>query len=298
LMESWEFPSDTYAVRSHLAGRGVDPDADLLVAHPRPGSTMLETGAIEALLEQQGEEIALICMSAVNYYTGQLLDLERITAAAHRHGCLAGFDLAHAAGNVPLRLHEWGVDFAVWCSYKYLNAGPGAVAGAFVHERHGNAADTPRLAGWWGNDPATRFRMHLNETFTPRPGADGWQLSNPPVLALAPLVASLAIFDEAEIPRLRDKSHRLTGYLEYLIDRIPGSPFEIITPRDPDARGCQLSLRVKRGGRTLFDRLQAGGVLGDFREPDVIRLAPVPLYNSFTDVWRAGQVLEAVSPLP
>lgn len=190
------------------------------------------------------------------------------------------------------------MDFAVWCSYKYLNAGPGAVAGAFVHERHGNAADTPRLAGWWGNDPATRFRMHLNETFTPRPGADGWQLSNPPILALAPLVASLALFDEAGIPRLRDKSRRLTGYLEYLIDRIPGAPFEIITPRDPEARGCQLSLRVKRGGRTLFDRLQAGGVLGDFREPDVIRLAPVPLYNSFTDVWRAGRALEAVSLLP
>jgi kynureninase len=213
LIESNAFPSDLYAVRSQLAFHGHDPDECLLVAEPREGEQALRTEDVESLLDRRGEEIALLLFGGVNFVTGQLFDLRRLTAAAQRNGCVAGFDLAHAAGNVPLQLHDWGVDFAAWCSYKYLNAGPGAVAGCFVHERHGSDPGLPRFAGWWGNDPETRFRMQLQRRFVPVAGADGWQLSNPPILALAPLKPSLELFDEAGIGALREKSLRLTGYL-------------------------------------------------------------------------------------
>jgi kynureninase len=217
--------------------------------------------------------------------------MERITRAAGRQGCVVGFDLAHAAGNVVLRLHDWQVDFAVWCSYKYLNSGPGAVAGCFVHERHGQNVHLPRLAGWWGNDPATRFQMHQQLEFVARPGADGWQVSNPPILAMAPLRASLALFDEATMPALRAKSELLTGYLEYLLDQIPAGRFEVITPRDPRQRGCALSILVRDRPRELLEALERQGVVCDFREPNVIRVAPVPLYNTFHEVWSFGRIL-------
>jgi kynureninase len=218
-----------------------------------------------------------------------VLDLPRLAAAARRQGCVVGLDLAHAAGNIPLRLHEWPIDFAVWCSYKYLNAGPGAVAGCFVHERHGANPALPRLAGWWGNDPATRFRMAPE--FVPRAGADGWQVSNPPILAMAPLLASLRIFDEAGMEALRRRSVRLTDYLLALVDRLPAGSVEVITPRRPDERGCQVSIRARRGGRPLHEALKAAGVVCDFREPDTVRVAPTPLYNTFHEVWRFTRIL-------
>jgi kynureninase len=233
-----------------------------------------------------------VLLGGVNYFTGQLLDIERITRAAHAQGCIVGFDLAHAAGNAVLRLHDWEVDFAVWCSYKYLNGGPGAAGGCFVHERHGRDTALDRFAGWWGNDPGTRFRMQSEREFVPVPGADGWQVSNPAILAMAPLRASFELFDEAGMEALRRKSEGLSAYLVHLLDRMPRAGIELITPRDPAARGCQISLRVSRGSRELFGALRADGVIGDFREPDVIRVAPVPLYNSFLDVWRFARILD------
>jgi kynureninase len=292
LMEEGAFPSDRYAVTSHLKTRGVDPAQALLLVRPRPGETTLRPEDLETLLQERGGEIAVVFLPGVQYYTGQLLDMGRITLAARGAGCLVGFDLAHAAGNAMVKLHDWNVDFAVWCSYKYLNGGPGAVGGCFVHERHGRDRTLPRYAGWWGNDPETRFQMHRNPEFIPVEGADGWQLSNPPILAMAPLLAALDLFDRSGMPALRGKSEELTGYLEFLLDRLPAGRLELITPGDPASRGCQLSLRVPRAGRDLFDALQARGFLGDYREPDVIRFAPAPLYNSFHEVWRLGHALE------
>jgi kynureninase len=294
-IEDCAFPSDTYAVESHIRQRRLDPATNLLVIRPREGETLLRTDDVETLLEQRGREIAVLLLSGVNYYTGQFFDLERITRAARRQGCVVGYDLAHAAGNTLLRLHDWDIDFAAWCSYKYLNAGPGAVAGCFVHQRHGKNLEIPRLAGWWGNQPETRFLMHLNQRFIPRPGADGWQISNPPILSLAPLRTSLTLFDRAGMPALRKKSVALTGYLETLIAAGLSERIEVISPRDPEARGCQLSLRVRGGGRDLFARIQAAGVLCDYRNPDVIRVAPVPLYNTFHEVWRFAQVLRELT---
>src|SRR5947209_3108179 len=245
------FPSDLYALQTHLRHRGYDPADALLFA-----STPEE---IDALLARRGGEIAVVMLNGVNFLTGRHYDIAAVTAAARAYGCVAGFDLAHAAGNVVLKLHEWDVDFAVWCSYKYLNGGPGAVGGCFVHEKHGRNQDLLRLAGWWGNDPATRFRMHLEPRFVPKPGADGWQVSNPPILAMAPLRASLALFDAATMPALRAKSERLTGYLQYLLDRLPPGRFEIITPRDPAARGCQLSILVRERPRELLAALEEEG---------------------------------------
>jgi kynureninase len=219
----------------------------------------------------------------VNYATGQVFDMARITEAGHRQGCVVAFDLAHAVGNIPLRLHDWGPDFAAWCSYKYLNAGPGAVAGCFVHERHARAWDRPRFAGWWGHEESTRFQM--GPEFHPMPGAEGWQLSNPPILALAPLRASMHIFCLAGMERLRAKSIALTGYLEFLLRGAGSKKFSIITPSEPERRGCQLSIRVPERGRALCDRLASQGILGDWREPDIFRVAPVPLYNSYRDVY-------------
>lgn len=295
LVEDCTFPSDTYAVKSQIAFHGFDPAGSHRVAKPRPGEETLRTEDLLSLLEEQGEEIALVFLGGVNYFTGQAFDLRSITEAAHRQGCLVGFDLAHAIGNIPLSLHDWGVDFAVWCSYKYLNAGPGAVGGCFVHERHGNNAALPRFSGWWGNDPATRFRMHLLPEFAPAPGAEGWQLSNPPILSMAPLCASLELFQQAGMQALREKSGLLTGYLEYLLHRIPAGAYRIITPDDPAQRGCQLSVSTKVPPRALLQALQSQGIVADFREPDVLRFAPVPLYNRFVEVWRLGQALYAAA---
>lgn len=292
LMEAPAFPSDSYAIKSQIAHHGLDPEESLLVVSPREGEHAIHFEDVEALLEKQGEEIALVLFAGVNFFTGQLIDMARITATAQKRGCAVGIDLAHAVGNVPLALHDWNVDFAVWCSYKYLNSGPGAVGGAYVHERHAANTELPRLAGWWGNDPATRFRMHLEPDFVPVPSADSWQLSNPPILAMAPLRTSFGIFDEAGgMAALREKSVRLTGYLEFLLERDPSKSVSIITPADERERGAQLSILVHEGGKELFGKLEAAGVKGDFREPNVIRVAPTPLYNTFHEVWRFAQIL-------
>ncbi len=290
LIEQGVFPSDAYAVTSQVRHHGREPRASLIVAAPRPGEATLRTEDLEDCIQKRGRETALVLLPGVQYLTGQVLDMQRITQAAHQQGCLVGLDLAHAAGNVCLRLHEWQVDFAVWCSYKYLNAGPGAVAGCFVHEKHGRNLDLPRLAGWWGNDPETRFRMRPE--FLPRAGADGWQVSNPSILAMAPLLASLALFEEAGMDALRARSARLSAYLLLLVDSLPAGRFEVITPRRPDERGCQVSLRVRDDPAGLQKALQADGVACDFREPDVIRVAPTPLYNTFHEIWRFARILE------
>jgi kynureninase len=292
LMEEPAFPSDTYAVKSQIGHHGLDANESLLLARAPAGEHIIREEEIEALLEKEGDQIALVLFAGVNFFTGQLFEIAKLTAAAHARGCLVGIDLAHAAGNVPLALHDWNVDFAVWCSYKYLNSGPGAVAGAFVHERHASNRDLPRLAGWWGNDPATRFRMQLEPEFVPVASADSWQLSNPPILAMAPLRTALAVFDEAGgMSVLREKSIQLTGYLAFLLDQIPSRLFSVITPNDPNARGAQLSILVREHPRELFKKLEDAGVKSDFREPNVIRVAPTPLYNTFHEVWRFAKIL-------
>lgn len=294
LMEARAFPSDQYAVASQVRYHGYDPEEAILTATPRPGETTLRTEDIEALLEREGDTIALVLMGGVNYYTGQAFDMARITRAAHARGCLVGFDLAHAAGNLVLHLHDWGVDFAVWCSYKYLNAGPGSLAGCFVHERHA-AADLPRFAGWWGHDKGTRFQMP--DTFVPIPGAEGWQLSNPPILPLASLRASLDLFDEVGMEALRRKSRLLTGYLAFLLAHDLSHDIACLTPDDPEQRGAQLSLRLRRHGKAVHDRLLADGVICDWREPDAIRVAPVPFYNTFSDVYHfTRRLARAIDP--
>jgi kynureninase len=294
LIEDAAFPSDAYAIASHLEARDIGADA-VLVARPRSGERLLRTEDLEALLAARGSEIALVWLGGVHYYSGQLLELARITQAARAAGCVVGFDLAHAAGNAILRLHDWDVDFAVWCSYKYLNAGPGAVGGCYLHERHGLDGRLPRFAGWWGNDPETRFQMQSNPRFVPVAGVDGWQVSNPPILALAPLRAALALFDRAGMAALRAKSERLTGYLEACVARIGAGRVALLTPREPAARGCQLSLQVG-GARQLVLALRERGIVTDYREPDVIRVAPAPLYNTFQDVWRFARALEDLLP--
>ena len=291
LIEDGAFPSDTYAVKTHLEARGVDPDEALVLCSPRDGEETLRTEDIEARIDELGDELALVMFGGVHFRTGQFHDLKRITTAAHAAGAMAGFDLAHAAGNVMLELHDWNVDFACWCSYKYLNSGPGALAGAFVHERHGEDGSIPRFAGWWGNDPASRFQMQLIPEFIPQSGAAGWQLSNPPILAAAPLLASLELFDEAGMPALCMKSRVLTGYLEYLLRESMPETCSVITPSSTSERGCQLSIHVTDHPRRRFDALMAHGIICDFREPDVIRLAPTPLYNRFVDVHLAATTL-------
>lgn len=281
LIDEPTFPSDRYAVTSVLGNHGFDPNRWLIAGDDT-----------EALLAKYGDKVAVCVISAVNYFTGRFHDVPRLAELARQHGCVLGLDLAHAAGNVPLRLHEWGVDFAVWCSYKYLNSGPGAVGGCFVHERHANRPDLPRLAGWWGNDPATRFRMHLEPQFVPKQGADGWQLSNPPILAMAPIRASLELFDVAEMRRLRAKSEVLTRYLERLLDCFAAGRFKLLTPREPARRGSMLSLQFATDARAVHDGLQRRGIVCDFRPPDVIRVTPAPLYNSFEDAWRFAAALK------
>lgn len=289
VIEQAAFPSDKYAVASQLRFHGLDPKEALIELAPRSGEETLRMEDIEKTLRTEGDNIALIMMGGVNYYTGQLFDLEAITAIGHDIGALVGFDLAHAVGNVGLALHDWGVDFAVWCHYKYLNAGPGAIAGTFVHERHLNQANIPRFEGWWGHDKATRFKM--DDTFQPMPTAEAWQLSNVPVFSMAPLLASLELFEEAGMEALLLKSVFMTSYLKFLLQEIESDRIRIITPALPTERGCQLSIQVKNGNKALFDRLTAQGVVADWREPDVIRVAPVPLYNTFADVYDFVHIL-------
>jgi kynureninase len=292
LMEEPAFPSDTYAVKTQIVHHGLDPKDALIIARPRKGEFRIRTEDIVDLIEKNGDRLAVVMFGGVNFFTGQLFDVEGITGAARKHRIIAGFDLAHAVGNVPLSLHNWNVDFAVWCSYKYLNAGPGAVAGAFVHERHATNTSLPRLAGWFGNDPNSRFRLHLEPDFIPVPSADGWQISNPPIFSMAPLRASLAIFSEAGgMESLRAKSMKLTGYLESLLTQVGSKKISIITPKNPDARGCQLSILSHEYPKKLHDELIAADVKCDFREPNVIRVAPTPLYNTFHEVWRFARIL-------
>ena len=294
LMEDPAFPSDTYAIKTQLRHHGLDPKQALVLARPREGEAIVRTEEIVGLIEKNADSLAVVLLAGVNFFTGQFFDIAAVTAAAHKHGIAVGIDLAHAVGNVPLSMHDWNVDFAVWCSYKYLNSGPGAVAGAFVHERHATNTELPRLAGWFGNDPNTRFRMQLEPEFVPVPSADGWQISNPPIFSMAPLLASVAIFDEAGgMEPLREKSKKLTGYLEFLLERLGTDRFTVITPRDPEARGCQISILAHENPKQLHKKLEAAGVKADFREPNVIRAAPTPLYNSFQDVWRFAQILGA-----
>ncbi|MBA3883387.1 MAG: kynureninase [Chthoniobacterales bacterium] len=292
LMEEPAFPSDTYAVKSQIAHHGFDPEEALVLARPREGEFTLRLSDIQELIEKEGKQIALVLFAGVNFFTGQLFDIEKITATAKACGCTVGIDLAHAIGNVPLSLHDWGVDFAVWCSYKYLNSGPGAVGGAFVHARHTSNRSLKRFAGWWGNDPATRFRMQLEPEFVPVSSADAWAVSNPPILSLAPLRASFKIFDDAGgMDALRTKSMELTGYLQTLLDRAQSKSFSVITPREPMNRGAQLSILVHEHPKELFAKVEAAGVKCDFREPNVIRAAPTPLYNTYHEVWRFAKLL-------
>lgn len=296
ISEAKMFPSDRYLLETQAKFHGFDPDDVIVEVAPRDGERLIRDEDILAAIARHGDSVALLFFGGVNYFTGQLFDIAGLTEAAHAVGAVAGFDLAHAAGNVPLALHDWGVDFAAWCSYKYLNASPGNVGAIFVHERHGRSFDLPRFGGWWGHDKATRFRMQPG--FRPMAGAEGWQLSNAPILGMAAMKASLDVFIEAGMPALRAKSETLTGYLEYTIDRLaaefPDAAISIITPRDPAQRGCQVSVDIAGRERKLFNDMVAAGIIADFREPCIIRMAPVPLYNSFEDVFTFGEVMRGL----
>ena len=289
------FPSDRYLLETQARFHGFDPEEAIVEIGPREGCTVIEEDDIVAAIEAQADEVALVFFGGVNYFNGQLFDMARLTAAAHGAGAVAGFDLAHAVGNVPLALHDWGVDFAAWCTYKYLNGSPGNVAGAFVHERHGQRFDLPRFGGWWGHDRERRFLMESG--FSPMEGAEGWQLSNAPVMGMAVLKAALDVFDEVGMEALRAKSVVLTRFLERVFSEVvadfEGVELRLITPAEEARRGCQLSIGLGGTDRRLFDELTRRGAITDFREPDVIRVAPVPLYNSFEDVFRLGEVLRA-----
>ena len=292
LMEAGAFPSDRHALESQLRFHGLDPATDLIELEADEPDGTISMAAIERAIAIHGARLTLVLWPGVQYRTGQAFDLREIARLGHAAGAMVGFDLAHAVGNVPVNLHESDADFAVWCHYKYMNAGPGAVGGCFVHERHAHTT-RPRFAGWWGHDQSTRFQM--GPAFAPTPGADGWQLSNPPILALAPLRASLDLFARAGMEALRQKSVRLTGYLEALIHERLANTLQIVTPTEPERRGAQLSLRVNGGrarGRDLFEFLSSAGVLGDWREPDVIRISPAPLYNTHADVLRFAREVD------
>ena len=289
LMEAGAFPSDQYAVETQVRMHGHDPEDAIIEITPKEGAYIIEDQDIINAIKEAGDSLALVMIGGVNYYTGQFFDLENITTAAHSAGAYAGFDLAHAAGNIPMHLHDWNVDFACWCSYKYLNSGPGGVGGAYVHERYGNDQKFFRLGGWWGNDEATRFKMQKG--YIPQKGAASWQISNAPVFNMVAHNASLDIFEKAGMTALRKKSLLLTGYMEFLLKTIKRLPFEIITPADPAKRGCQLSLLFSQKGREVFNALTENGIVADWREPNVIRIAPVPLYNSFEDCYRFYEVL-------
>lgn len=293
LMEAGAFPSDQYAMETQARFHGFDPADAIIELAPRAGSHIIEEADIIAAIEAAGNSLAVVMIGGVNYYTGQYFDMKAITEAAHRVGAYAGFDLAHAVGNVPLALHEWQVDFACWCSYKYLNSGPGGVGGAFVHRNHAKNRDFFRLGGWWGNDEDTRFKMEKG--FVPKPTAESWQMSNAPVFNMVGHHASLDIFDKAGFQLLREKSLALTGFLEYLLRQIRHLDFTIITPEDPHRRGAQLSLLFHSRGREVFETLQKEGVIADWREPDVIRIAPVPLYNTYEDAFRFYDILNSIA---
>ena len=292
VIESDAFPSDKYAVESQLRHHGFDDREGLILWEPRKGEELLHYEDLEAILESHGDEIALIMIGGVNYYTGQYFDLKRITELGHKYNCIVGFDCAHGAGNVELNLHNSGADFAVWCTYKYLNSGPGSLAGCFVHERHANNKNLNRFTGWWSHNKQTRFNMR--HEFDVLPGAEGWQLSNPPILSMAAIKASLDMFNEVGIKKLTKKSKKLTGYFEFLITKLNNQDIKIITPSDSDKRGCQLSIQVKNANKILHDKLTEAGVISDWREPDVIRCAPVPLYNSFEDVYKMVEKLKNI----
>lgn len=292
LIESDAFPSDKYAVESQLRHHGFDDKEGLLLWKPRKDEELLHYEDLESILEAQGESIALIMIGGVNYYTGQYFDLKRITKLGHKHGCKVGFDCAHGAGNVALNLHESEADFAIWCTYKYLNSGPGSLAGCFVHERHAYNKDLNRFTGWWSHNKQTRFNMR--HEFDVLPGAEGWQLSNPPILSMAAIKASLDIFNEIGIDKLVEKSKNLTGYFEFLLKQLGQDKIRIITPINPDERGCQLSIQVKNADKSLHHKLTEAGIVSDWREPDVIRCAPVPLYNSFRDIYQMVEKLKDI----
>jgi kynureninase len=291
LTETGAFSSDQYALESQLKYHGIDPAEGLIEFKAREGESCLRTEDIVQTIQENANEVALILLGGVQYYTGQFFDIKKITEAGHKAGAVVGFDLAHAMGNVVLNLHKDNVDFAAWCSYKYLNSGPGAIAGAFVHERHTANNVLPRFAGWWGHDEKERFQM--KKGFRPMAGADGWQLSNHPILAGAAHLAALQTFAEAGIQNLRKKSEQLTGYLEFILTGLDPDcdVFELLTPTNPKERGCQLSVFMKRDGKKIFDRIVKSGVIADWREPAVIRLAPAPLYNTFEEVFRFGEIL-------
>ena len=295
ITEAGAFPSDQYALETQVKFHGFNPDEAIIEIAPREGEHTLRTEDIIDVINANAGSVALIMMGGVNYYTGQAFDMETITKAGHVIGATVGFDLAHAAGNLELHLHDWNVDFAVWCTYKYLNSGPGGTSGVFVHGRHANNPDLPRFAGWWGHDKEVRFKMQKG--FKPMQGAAGWQISNAQVLPMAVHNASLKIFDEVGMKTLREKSEKLTGYLEWLINGINSEAktksFEMITPTNPKDRGAQISLLALKNGRELFKKLSEAGVIADWREPNVIRVAPVPLYNSFEDVFRFAEILRA-----
>tara|TARA_R110002012_G_scaffold321969_1_gene552914 strand:- start:44501 stop:45796 length:1296 start_codon:yes stop_codon:yes gene_type:complete len=292
LIEADAFPSDKYAVESQLRHHGFDDKDGLVLWKARKGEELARYEDLEAIMENQGDEIALVMIGGVNYYTGQFFDLKRITKLGHKYGCMVGFDCAHGAGNVELNLHDSGADFAVWCTYKYLNSGPGSLAGAFVHERHAHDKDLNRFTGWWSHNKQTRFKMR--DEFDQLSGAEGWQLSNPPILSLAAIRASLDIFNAIGIKKLNDKSRKLTGYFEFLLNELGNDAIRIITPSNPKERGCQLSIQVKNADKALHRKLTEAGVITDWREPDVIRCAPVPLYNSFEDVFNMVERLKSI----
>jgi len=288
-MEAGAFPSDQYAVETQVRWHGHDPNAAIIELHPREGEKTLREEDILQAIDQHRDQLALVLFGGINYYTGQLFDMAAITTAAHRAGAIAGFDLAHVTGNVPLQLHDWDVDFAVWCSYKYLNGGPGAVGGAYLHERHAGNKDMIRLGGWWGNEESTRFRMEKG--FIPKPTAEGWSMSTSQVFNMVCLKASLGLFEEAGIDRLRSKSIQLTAYLQFLLQSLDNLRFHIITPAEPHRRGAQLSLYFEEQGKEIHRQMTDAGIIVDYREPGVIRVAPAPMYNSFEEVFRFYHIL-------
>ncbi len=292
LIEADAFPSDKYAIESQLRHHGYDDKEGLILWKGREEDELANYDDLERIFEEHGDEIALVMIGGVNYYTGQYFDLKRITELGHKNGCVVGFDCAHGAGNVELNLHDSGADFAVWCTYKYLNSGPGSLGACFVHERHAYDKSLNRFTGWWSHNKKTRFNMR--HEFDVLPGAEGWQLSNPPILSMAAIRASLDIFNEVGISKLVKKSKELTGYFEFLINHIDSERIRVITPSNPHERGCQLSVQVKNADKTLHNKLMEAGVITDWREPDVIRCAPVPLYNSFEDVYKMVERLKNI----
>jgi len=292
VIESDAFPSDRYAVQSQLKFHGFDADESLIEWKPRQGEELLRLEDLETIVEEQGDAITLLLIGGVNYYTGQSLDIQRIAEIGHAKNCVVGIDLAHGVGNICPDLHNSGVDFAAWCTYKYLNSGPGSLGGLFVHEKHAHNRDLPRFSGWWNHNKETRFNMR--QPFDVMAGAEGWQLSNPPILSMAAIKASLDMFNEIGMDALREKSEKLTGYFEFLIHEMNSDDLKIITPSNPKERGCQLSIQVKNADKNLHTKLTEQHVITDWREPDVIRCAPVPMYNSFEDVYRMVEVLKGL----